>query len=133
MGIDFDFYFLMSTESETFQARCMCGKLSVEFSGPLLFSAICHCSICRRFGGAPFTHLVGFESDKFKILSGADNLMKFTSSANIKRVRCKECGINVYNETTMGFHDVPVPCIDDAYKNNKVRESLAPAMHIYYA
>merc|ERR1711916_153182 len=119
--------------AETYQARCACGKLCVEFSGPLLFSAICHCSLCRKCSGGPFTHMAGPKSENFKVLSGGDNVIQFSSSAEIKRVRCKDCGVNVYNETTKGFHGIPVPCIDDAYKNNKVLQSLAPTVHIYYA
>lgn len=78
--------------SDIAHGQCLCG--SVKFtSEPVSEVAICHCAICRRWGGGPgiAAHLKGVPE-----ISGAEAITWFESSDWAERGFCKNCGSNLF-------------------------------------
>uniref|UniRef100_A0A6U2BWE6 CENP-V/GFA domain-containing protein n=1 Tax=Hemiselmis andersenii TaxID=464988 RepID=A0A6U2BWE6_HEMAN len=109
---------------------CACGacKVLVDAETPK-FSVCCHCTVCRRATGAPYTHFVGFQPDQVKVESG--DITKWESSPGCVRNFCKVCGSGVFNECTvpgMEFRDIPAGTL---YGNTDAE--VPPAKnHIFY-
>lgn len=58
----------------THKGSCHCGDVHFEVEGKPDWSAICHCSICRRTHSAPYAELVAYKPDAVKITQGESNL-----------------------------------------------------------
>lgn len=54
-------------------AACTCGKVWIETSGPVLFRARCHCTICQSFNRAAFGDIVALRARDVGV-EGADHL-----------------------------------------------------------
>lgn len=74
------------------QGACLCGTVRYEIDGPFGLMMHCHCSMCRKHHGASFATFVSAPLMGFRWLSGADNIGKFSSSAQSERCFCKTCG-----------------------------------------
>ena len=70
---------------------CFCGANQFEVTQPAVEMHHCHCSICRRLHGAAFVSFAIFPRAGFRWTKGGD-LQTFSSSAQIHRNRCKNCG-----------------------------------------
>jgi hypothetical protein len=70
---------------------CFCGDNQFEVTQPAVEMHHCHCSICRRLHGAAFVSFAIFPRAGFRWTKGGD-LQTFSSSAQIHRNRCKNCG-----------------------------------------
>lgn len=71
---------------------CLCGAVRFRIAFPTKWCAHCHCSMCRRAHGAAFVTFVGVPSGQFAIERGADDLVRFDSSAGAWRRFCRVCG-----------------------------------------
>lgn len=88
---------------------CMCGRIRYEIKDKPLGSMICHCSMCRRFSGAPFLAGTTFLTEKVTFTEGEPRY--FQSSKIAKRGFCSDCGtaliyqglIGVWTKWTMIF------------------------------
>ena len=71
--------------------RCLCGAVRFTAEVGEEFGA-CHCSMCRRWGGAPGMaidgHAVRFE--------GAENIVRYRSSESAERGFCRICGSSMF-------------------------------------
>ena len=45
---------------EKFKGSCHCGSVEFEVTGVPAWTAICHCSICRRTHSAPYAELCAY-------------------------------------------------------------------------
>jgi hypothetical protein len=52
----------------------------------------CHCGICRKVSGTPFTTMGGFPAADFGFLRGADGIRGYRSSPGTERRFCGRCG-----------------------------------------
>lgn len=75
---------------------CYCGKCELTVIGKPIAVSICHCTICRRLSGGPFSIQSLHERAKFSCTVQANDLWSIQSSDNVQRFRCKECGSPLY-------------------------------------
>jgi len=54
---------------------------------------VCHCGMCRRWGGGPFFAIHCKEGVEF---SGEENIARFASSDWAERGFCRECGTHLF-------------------------------------
>lgn len=74
------------------QGVCLCGAVRYEIDGPFRNLTHCHCSMCRKHHGAPFSTFAGAPLAGFRWLSGEDRVTHYESSANARRSFCGTCG-----------------------------------------
>jgi hypothetical protein len=77
----------------TLNGTCLCGavKISID-STPATFD-VCHCSMCRRWGGGP---AMTVESGKGYKITGESNIAVYASSDWAERGFCKTCGTHLF-------------------------------------
>jgi len=117
------------------EATCLCGACQLRGEGPILFSSVCHCSMCQRWTGAPFTHYVGFPSGKLRCVQGEDKLSEYKSSPTLSRYACSACGTRLMNEShDKGYRDMPAGVLERDAEGRilGVGRALAPRLHIFY-
>jgi hypothetical protein len=82
---------------DVFKGSCHCGAVKFEVSGVPAWTAICHCSICRRTHSAPYAELCAYEN--VRITQGESNLSMYNCGGQSKEDRyfCSTCGSKVYS------------------------------------
>ena len=106
---------------------CHCGAIRYRVDGQPNFSALCHCSDCRRHAGAPMVGWAMFPQAALKIEKGAPTI--YRSSEHGRRHFCPDCGTGLFyiNEQMLpGIIDVQSATLDDP-------AALEPQMHIQVA
>lgn len=102
------------TEATIYTGGCHCGTVRYEVETDLSFTATCNCSLCSKMGWV----MTFVPADKFKILSGEDNLTDYQFHKKvIHHLFCKTCGIRSFgrgkdkegNDTVA----INVYCLDD--------------------
>lgn len=81
------------------EGRCLCGKISYNFSGAPAVAGICHCKNCQRQAGSAFSTLYGIPRAAFS-LQGSPKLYKDTdtdSGNTVERYFCENCGSPIYS------------------------------------
>ncbi len=110
--------------SETYEGGCLCGATRYVATGEPVVVALCHCSMCRRAGGAPAVAWAMFPIGQFTITREKPSL--YASSEGVERGFCAKCGTPL--TFTAGFLpglvDVTVGSLDDPTR-------LPPVMHIW--
>jgi hypothetical protein len=86
----------MSTQ--THSGSCLCGGVRYRIKAALQPIQICHCSQCRKAQGTPFVTNTPVSEENFELLSGAELLKEFESSAGKKRIFCSNCGSPIYSK-----------------------------------
>ena len=71
---------------------CLCGAIQFEVNGPIRDVGNCHCSICRRLHGAPFSTYAQVSADDLKLHAGRDRVRTYRSSEQVERSFCDTCG-----------------------------------------
>lgn len=83
-----------------FKGGCLCGSLRYEIDADPAFSAICHCTHCRRQSGSAFSMVAGFPADSVKI--EGDTLKAYNdageSGLQLLRQFCERCGTSLFSE-----------------------------------
>jgi hypothetical protein len=111
-----------------YSGGCLCGGVRYEYSGEFSLVVYCHCSQCRKAQGTAFGTNAPIESDKFRLLSGAELLKGYESTPGKRRVFCSNCGSPLYSQVLarpelmrlrLGTLDTPLP--------------VRPQAHIYTA
>ena len=113
--------------SETLSGGCLCGDVRYEVRGAPVYVFHCHCSMCRRAGGAAFQTWAGFEADALTITQGATEGYKSSSFA-IRRF-CGRCGGQLFYSYT-GDQTPPLWVTVGSLDRP---ESLTPERHIFAA
>ena len=75
--------------------HCECKRVVYEVDDEISDFSHCHCSQCRRLHGAAYATFAGVNADKFRYLSGEDDLKTYASSSDLSRVFCGNCGSNI--------------------------------------
>ena len=107
-------------------ASCLCGEVRFEITGPFTGGSHCHCSMCRKAHGAAFGTYAAVKAADFRIVSGADRITRYRSSAGIVRTFCARCGSTLQwlRESKPDIVDVALGILDDD-------PGARPDRHIY--
>ncbi len=74
------------------QGRCLCGTVRYEIDGPFTNMLHCHCSMCRKHHGTAFVTWAAAPLAGFRMLAGADSIVRYPSSPGLHRSFCRHCG-----------------------------------------
>jgi len=74
------------------QGRCLCGTVRYEIDGPFSSMLHCHCSMCRKHHGTAFATWTTAPLAGFRLLSGAESIVRYASSPGFHRCFCRQCG-----------------------------------------
>ena len=77
------------------KGHCECQHVSYEADCEISDFSHCHCSQCRRLHGAAYATFAGVETDRFRYLSGVEDIKTYASSDDHERVFCGNCGSNI--------------------------------------
>ena len=96
---------------------CLCGAVRFEIDVPAMWSAHCHCSMCRRAHGAPFVTWVGVARTAFHLTAGDAELTRYASSPGATRSFCRRCGTPLFFEAERWADQVHIARanLDDAF------------------
>lgn len=97
----------------TSTGRCHCGAISYVAKGPGEYHALCHCTDCRRWAGAPVVGWIAFKESDLAI-EGLP--VSYRSSEDGTRAFCGACGTGLfYRNPRMlpGIVDVQSGTLDD--------------------
>ena len=108
------------------RASCLCGDVRFEITGSLTGASHCHCSMCRKAHGAAFGTYAAVKAADFRVVSGADRITRYRSSAGIVRTFCTRCGSTLQwlRESKPDIVDVALGILDDD-------PGVRPDRHIY--
>jgi hypothetical protein len=107
--------------------RCLCGAVAFELELPTLFCGHCHCSMCRRAHGAGYVTWTAVPYERFRLLAGADRLVRYRSSEHGTRTFCGRCGSTLFCESTNhpGWIDIVIANLDGPIDR-------APEAHFFF-
>lgn len=107
-------------------ARCFCGAIEIEVTGPPLEMGYCHCSSCRAYSGGPFSSYLLFKSENVRVARGEAHLAGFNKMGMSDRQFCTRCGGHITTaHPTMGLTDVRAGALPDL--------PFVPTVHLNYA
>ncbi len=95
----------------TWTGGCLCGSVRYEAHAPPIYASYCHCAMCRKSSGAPFTGFVQFADGTLHWTAG--EAREYHSSPGVTRRFCGQCGSNLTFEAegiafvTLGSLDTP--------------------------
>ncbi len=107
--------------------QCHCGGVRYKVEGEPIYSALCHCSDCRRHAGAPLVGWAAYPASGLTVLQGAPKT--YASSEHGRRHFCPNCGTGLfyYNEVGLpGIADIQTATLDDP-------DSVVPQIHVQTA
>lgn len=90
---------------------CLCGSIRYRASDAPKWASYCHCGMCRKVSGAPFSGFVEFPEGAFEWTQG--QLRHYQSSNGVIRRFCGNCGSSLTFEAdgvlfiSMGSLDFP--------------------------
>lgn len=73
--------------------RCLCGAVEVSVGTRPAQVEVCHCGMCRRWGGGP---LLAVDAGSDVRLAGEEHVGVFESSAWAERGFCSRCGTHLF-------------------------------------
>jgi hypothetical protein len=114
-------------DADSISGACYCGAVRFRVTFPTLFSAHCHCSICRRNHGAAFVTWFVVPREQFTLERGKDALLHFQSSEHGTRSFCGRCGSTLLCESSS---DPDV--VDVVLANMEAPIDRAPEAHVYF-
>jgi len=74
---------------------CCCENIHFEVLEKPKYIGYCHCSICQKTHGSPFSAFAAFPTSSFNIIKGSECLSYFQSSENVRRSFCSNCGSKI--------------------------------------
>ncbi len=74
------------------KGSCLCGTVEYEINGPLGDIMYCHCSRCRKAGGAAFAAVSTVKTADFRIVKGQEAMKTYRTDGGVDRVFCGNCG-----------------------------------------
>ena len=108
------------------KGHCECKRVSYQADCEVSDFSHCHCSQCRRLHGAAFATFGGIDANKFRYLSGEEEIKIYLSSPDHERVFCGNCGSNILVRVE-GYPDFLYLCLGGVDGN----PTLPDAYHIF--
>ena len=81
------------SELNIVKGSCLCGAVKISTTSINHHLAACHCSMCRKWGGAA---LLGVECNHGVSFEGEENIAVYQSSEWAERGFCKKCGSHLF-------------------------------------
>jgi len=82
------------------KGSCLCEGVKYEYDGVITELAVCHCDQCKRAQGTAFVTNAPISNEKFRFISGEEQVKVYFSSPNKKRVFCSHCGSPLFSQRT---------------------------------
>lgn len=73
--------------------KCLCGAVRVRITPPEPHIGVCHCEMCRRWGGGPSLSLRLVSDPE---IEGTDRIVRYASSNWAERGFCRTCGTHLF-------------------------------------
>lgn len=90
---------------------CLCGEVRLAANIKSHQIGVCHCSLCRKWGGGP---LFAVECENEVDFEGAEHIATFSSSEWAERGFCKQCGTHLFYRLKEGGHyAIPIGLLED--------------------
>ena len=108
----------MSTDTETTErhGHCLCGAVQITAKKAANHVDVCHCRMCRRWGGGPFVEI---DCGTNVLIKGAERIALYISSEWAERAFCVDCGTHLfYRLRETGEHMVCAGLLDDGTDQN---------------
>ena len=87
------------TGQDTMSGACLCGQVTWESDGDILWAGHCHCDTCRRACGAPFASFFGVARNS---VTWTGQMTEFKSSdGQVSRKFCSVCGTHMTYENAI--------------------------------
>ncbi len=94
------------------QGACLCGAVKIKADAGSNQIGVCHCKMCRRWGGGP---LFASEFGTAVSFEGAEHIATFSSSEWAERGFCRRCGTHLFYRLKDNHHyAIPVGLFDDS-------------------
>lgn len=93
------------------QGACLCGAVKLKAATDSNQIGVCHCKMCRRWGGGP---LFASEFGEEVSFEGEEHIATFSSSDWAERGFCRTCGTHLFYRLKDNHHyAIPVGLFDD--------------------
>jgi hypothetical protein len=81
--------------SETIEGKgtCLCGTIKIVAKTMNIHMGVCHCNMCRKWGGGP---LMAVDCGTEVSFEGEVNITVYDSSEWAERAFCNKCGSHLY-------------------------------------
>ncbi|HZY18399.1 MAG TPA: GFA family protein [Ramlibacter sp.] len=86
-----------------FHGGCACGQVRYEVAAAPLQVVACHCNLCRRMTGSPFSVYLVARAKDLRIVTGEPQLRTFQATERTTRHFCGSCGTPVYNANPVTY------------------------------
>ena len=105
---------------------CQCGGVRYALAGDPVFTAICHCTMCRRASAAPAVAWAMYREEQVTL--SHTTLHEYQSSADARRGFCGQCGTQIcfHADYIPGLIDITIGSLDDP-------NALEPTLHYWYS
>ncbi|MCW8108892.1 GFA family protein [Alteromonas ponticola] len=104
------------------QAKCLCESVTLSIAESISELHVCHCSMCRQWGGGP---MIVASCGTDVTFEGKQNIERYHSSEWAERGFCKRCGTHLfYHYLESGNYFVPAGLM-------KLPESVHMASQIF--
>jgi hypothetical protein len=77
--------------------HCLCERVAFGIDGDRFRLYQCHCSLCRRQGGAASNAATVVSNERFRWLRGADHVSSWVNDRGFRSDFCATCGSPVPN------------------------------------
>jgi hypothetical protein len=106
------------------EGGCQCGSVRYRITGEPMFTAVCHCSMCRRASAAPAVAWAMFAESQVVFVRGSPRIYK--SSPEAERGFCAACGtqLSFRGEYIPGLIDLTICSLDQP-------EAMPPSLHYW--
>ncbi|GAA0684576.1 GFA family protein [Marinobacterium maritimum] len=95
------------------EGQCLCGQVKFELTGNRFNLYQCHCSLCRKQGGAGANAATLVPDDHFQWRAGEELIRTYTRDTGFRSDFCSCCGSPVPNPLRgTGLYWVPAGLLD---------------------
>ncbi|MFC5481318.1 GFA family protein [Massilia suwonensis] len=107
--------------------NCTCGDIRYRITGPALQVVACHCGMCRRMTGAPFSSYVVVKEAELELAAQDEALASYPVTERTTRHFCRRCGTPVFNANPHTYRGLAMVYLGTLQGH----EALAPGIAIY--
>lgn len=118
------------------QGSCLCGSVKYCVSTELKAVTHCHCRKCQKGHGAAFATYASAPESAVSILTGAETLKGYESSAGVMRQFCSNCGSSLFWSDANGafsqWISIAIGTLDSPFMPKKQRHGCVSSKASWY-